>query len=58
MATITGSTSSSVWTHRLVVTEGSADIANNTSPLTVEVYIGRVSSSGSYMYGAKICRAT
>ena len=54
MATITGSTSSSVWTHRLVVTEGSADIANNTSPLTVEVYIGRVSSSGSYMYGAKI----
>lgn len=54
MATITGSTNSSLWTFKLVTTEGAYSIAGNTSPLTVDVYIGRVSSSGSYMYGADI----
>jgi hypothetical protein len=55
MATINGSTNKSVWTFKLVTTEGTPDIPNNTSPLTVDVYIGRSSSSGSsYMWGASI----
>ena len=55
MATINGSTNTSVWTFKLVTTEGTANVANNTSPLTVDVYIGRSSSAGaSYMYGASI----
>ena len=54
MATIIGSTNTSVWTFKLETTEGAYDIANNTSPLTVDIYIGRISSSGSYMTGAKI----
>lgn len=54
MATITGSTNSSVWTFKIETSEGTYSVANNTSPLTVNVYIGRVSSSGSYMYGADI----
>lgn len=53
--TINGSTSSAYWTFKLVVSEGSPNIANNTSPLTVDVYIGRGASAGSsYMYGANI----
>lgn len=51
MATITGSTSLTSWTFKLVTTEGTANIANNTSPLTVDVYLGRYSSSGSYAEG-------
>ena len=54
MATIIGSTNSSVWTFKLETIEGQYDIVNNTSPLTVNIYIGRVSTSGSYMYGADI----
>lgn len=54
MATIIGSTNTSVWTFKLETTEGVYDIANNTSPLTVDIYIGRISSSGSYMTGARI----
>lgn len=54
MATITGKTTSNYWTHRLVVTEGTPSTENNTSPVTVEVYVGRDSSSGSYMYGARM----
>ena len=53
--TINGSTASAYWTFKLVVSEGAANIANNTSPLTVDVYIGRGASAGSsYMYGANI----
>lgn len=52
--TITGSTNSSKWTFKLVATEGDYDIAKNASPLTVAIYIGRYSSSGSYMQGADI----
>lgn len=54
MATITGSTNSSLWTFKMETTEGNYDIANNTSPLTVDVYIGRSSSAGSYIEGANI----
>ena len=55
MATINGSTNTSVWTFKLEVTEGSQNIANNTSPVTVSAYIGRPASAGaSYMYGASI----
>lgn len=50
MATITGSTSSSLWTYKLEVTEGSYSIENNTSPVTVKAYIGRASSR-SYLGG-------
>ena len=53
MATINGSTSTSYWTFKLEVTEGTPNIANNTSPVTVGVYIGR-HTVGSYMYGAYI----
>lgn len=54
--TINGSTSSSsLWTFKLVVTENSTNITNNTSSVTVDAYIGRPSSAnGSYMYGARI----
>lgn len=55
MAIINGSTSSSLWNFRLEVTEGTPSVENNTSPVTVKAYIGRVSSAaGSYLYGAKI----
>lgn len=55
MATINGSTASSNWTFKIVTTEGAVNVANNTSPLTVDVYIGRNASSGeSYMWGASI----
>lgn len=53
--TINGSTASSYWTFKLVATEGTPNIAGNTSPLTVDVYIGRgASAGGSYMHGASI----
>lgn len=55
MATITGSTNVERWTHKLVTTEGSYDIAKNTSILSVDIYIGRKSGSGSsYITGANI----
>ena len=53
--TINGSTNNSNWTFKLVATENSTNVANNTSSLTVTAYIGRSSSAGSsYMYGASI----
>ncbi len=52
--TIIGSTNNSNWTFKLVVTENSTSIANNTSSVTVTAYIGRISTSGSYMTGASI----
>lgn len=54
MATINGSTASSLWTFKLEVTETATSVPNNTSSVKVDVYIGRSSNSGSYMYGAKI----
>lgn len=55
MATINGKTNTSVWTFKLEVSEGTPSVENNTSPVTVKVYIGRPSSAGrSYMEGAKI----
>ena len=53
MATINGSTSSSNWTFKLETVEGTPDIVNNNSPLTVKVFVGR-SSSESYMDGGKM----
>ncbi len=53
MATINGSTNSQYWTFKLEVTEGTPSVEDNTSPLTVDVYIGRT-GNGSYMEGAKI----
>lgn len=54
--TINGKTSlPDLWTFKLVATEGTPDINGNTSPLTVDVYIGRSSSAGgSYMWGARV----
>ena len=55
MATITGSTASAYWTHKLEVIENSVDATNNTSSVTVDVYIGRGATAGaSYMHGANI----
>lgn len=51
--TIGGSTNNSNWTYKLIVTENSTNTSNNTSSVTVEVYIGR-RASASYMYGANI----
>ena len=48
MARINGSTNSGVYTYYLNVTETSYSIENNTSNLTVEVYMQR--TSGSYPY--------
>lgn len=53
MATIIGSTNSSLWTFKLETSEGAYNASNNTSPLIVRAYIGR-SSSASYMQGADI----
>lgn len=50
MATINGSTNNSKWTFKLEVTEGNYDITNNTSPVTVTMYLGRASSQ-SYVGG-------
>lgn len=53
--TITGSTSSNYWSFKLVATENSTSINNNSSSLTTTAYIGRYSSAGSsYLYGASI----
>lgn len=55
MATIIGSTNTSVWSFKLEVVENSTSIANNSSKVTVTAYIGRPSSAGaSYLYGASI----
>lgn len=55
MATITGSTNSSLWSFKLEVVENSTSIENNGSKVTVTAYIGRPSSAGaSYLYGANI----
>lgn len=54
MVTIKGSTNSSLWTFALDVYENSTSVENNTSNVTVKVFVGRSSNSGSYMYGAKI----
>lgn len=51
MATINGSTSSSLWTYKLEVTENSYSIEDNTSSVTVTAYIGRASST-SYLGGS------
>lgn len=48
--TITGSTSNSAWTYKLVVTENSTDINSNTSSVSVTAYLGRASSR-SYIGG-------
>lgn len=50
MATIQGSTNNSNWTFKLEVSEGNYDIASNSSPVTVNVYLGRTSST-SYIGG-------
>lgn len=55
MATIIGSTSSSLWSFKLEVVENSTSIDNNSSKVTVTAYLGRPSSAGgSYLYGANI----
>lgn len=50
MATINGSTNDNRWTFKLEVSEGKYDIEKNTSPVTVTMYLGRVSSR-SYFGG-------
>lgn len=55
MATINGSTNTSVWSFKLEVVENSTSIENNSSKITVTAYIGRPASAGaSYLYGASI----
>lgn len=55
MATINGSTNTSVWSFKLEVVENSTSVANNSSKVTVTAYIGRPASAGaSYLYGASI----
>lgn len=55
MATIIGSTNTSVWSFKLEVIENSTSIENNGSKVTVTAFIGRPSSAGaSYLYGASI----
>lgn len=55
MATINGSTNTSVWSFKLEVVENSTSITNNTSKVTVTAYLGRPSTAGaSYLYGASI----
>lgn len=51
MATINGTTNNSLWTYKLEVNEDSYSIDNNTSDVTVRVYIGRASSR-SYIGGS------
>lgn len=50
MATINGSTNNSQWTFKLEVTETGTSLANKTSTVSVQVYIGRTSSQ-SYLGG-------
>ena len=45
-----GSTSSSLWTYKIVVTENSIDEDNENSSVTIENFLGRASSS-SYFAG-------
>lgn len=55
--TINGTTSSnSYWVFKIVVTENSTSITNNTSSVTVEAFIGRSSEreTSSYIQGANI----
>lgn len=55
MAVTINGTTSTYWTFKLVVTENSTSVANNTSSVTVEAFIGRgTTAGGSYMWGAKI----
>ena len=55
MASFPGSTNSSYWTFHFVTTESAVSVANNTSQLKVDVYIGRSAGAGSsYMFGATI----
>lgn len=55
MATINGSTNSSLWSFKLEVVENSTNVAGNSSKVTVTAYIGRPASAGaSYLYGASI----
>ena len=55
MATINGSTNSSLWSFKLEVVENRTSVANNSSKITVTAYIGRPASAGaSYLYGASI----
>ena len=52
---IYGSTASKYWTFGFDVYEDSTSVANNSSRVRVEVYIGRGASAGaSYMHGATI----
>jgi hypothetical protein len=51
---INGKVDTNYWTFKLEVSEGAPDIPGNTSPVTVDIFIGRVSTTGSYMYGASI----
>lgn len=53
MATIHGTTTTDFWTFKLEVAEGTPNVANNTSPVTVDVYIGRHTVE-SYMYAPYI----
>lgn len=48
MATILGSTTLSLWTFKVEVTEGNYSIGDNTSPVTIEFFIGR-GASDSYL---------
>ena len=48
-STIDGSTNSSVWDFKTVVIENSIDKTNGTSTVTVENYLGRISSSSYFM---------
>lgn len=50
MATINGSTNNSQWTFKLEVSESNSSTANNTSLVTVRMYLGRASSR-SYFGG-------
>ena len=53
--TITGSTSSSLWTWKMEIMETSTDVETNVSKVTVRSYLGR-GSSGSYFGGSATCK--
>lgn len=53
--TINGSTNlPTLWSHKIVVTENSTSVANNTSSITVTAYIGVINRTSSYMTGSSI----
>ena len=57
--TINGSTNNQYWTYKLVVNEISTDIANRTSTITVEHFLGRKSGAGSsYFSGPYTIKST